>query len=76
VHRDGNDLIFECDLPDYPNQRVAYRVETSPDDDPDLRTPIGWAGTLVANWKEALEPADTPPPSALDAHGLRRPRTN
>jgi hypothetical protein len=68
---DGLDLVFECTAERFPGGRVAYRFEAVPKDASDRTSRTGWAGTAVANWKEALESADAPSPGPADANGAR-----
>ncbi len=55
----------------FPGGRVAYRVEAVPPDTYDRGSRVGWAGTIVANWKETLEAADAAAPGAPDENGTR-----
>jgi hypothetical protein len=66
---EGLDLVFECTAERFPGGRVAYRIEAVPRDVSDRASRIGWAGTGVANWKEALEAADAPSPVPPDSDG-------
>jgi hypothetical protein len=68
---DGLDLVFECTAERFPGGRVAYRIEAVPHDASDRASRIGWAGTVVANWKEALEAGDAPSPGPPDSNGTR-----
>ncbi|MDA0158802.1 hypothetical protein OM076_00880 [Solirubrobacter ginsenosidimutans] len=68
---DGLDLVIGCTAERFPGGRVAYRVEAVPRDASDRASRIGWAGTVVANWKEALEAADALSPGPPDSDGTR-----
>ena len=68
---DRLDLVFECTAERFPGGRVAYRIEAVPLDAADRSSRIGWAGTVVANWKEALEAANAPPSGPPYSDGMR-----
>jgi hypothetical protein len=68
---DGLDIVFECTAERFPGASVAYRIEAVPHDASDRASRPGWAGIVVANWKEALEAADAPSPGPPDSSGTR-----
>jgi hypothetical protein len=55
VRLEGTDLVFECSVPEFAGDRIAYRIEAWPEDEADRGSSAGWAGVAVRERRGRLD---------------------